>query len=104
MLKIQEGSLRLSRLFKKPLTHSFNTILDSIVMLPNSLHHIPSLSHYCHIVSLVLVIEELGEHCCYNLFPFNNTEIALEELGVLDFVYMLHLHIRGDVVLVFSIL
>jgi hypothetical protein len=60
VLKIQEGSSWLLKLFKKPLTPSFKMILDSIVMLPNSLHPIPSLSHYCHIASLVLVIEELG--------------------------------------------
>jgi hypothetical protein len=40
-----------------------------------------------------LVLEELEQLCCYNLFHWI-IRIALEESGVLDFVYMLHLCIR----------
>jgi hypothetical protein len=51
-----------------------------------------------HIIVILLhwfwFLKSLEQHCCYNLFPFDNTEIALEELWRSRFVWMCHLFVR----------
>jgi hypothetical protein len=72
VLKIQEGSLWPLMLFKRPLTPSFITILQSIVMLLFSYHLPLSLSHYCSSCFTAFVLEELGATLLLQPLPFGN--------------------------------
>jgi hypothetical protein len=72
VLKIQEGSLGLPRLYKKPLTPSFLTFHYCTVMLLFSHHPILSLSLLLSRFFIGVALEELVAISCYNFFHLDN--------------------------------
>jgi hypothetical protein len=95
LVKDPRGSLLVSQAIKET-SHSLIIHHSSQYCYATKFSPSPSLS-LSHIVILLhwfWFLKSLKQLCCYNLFPLDNKEIALEELGVLDFVYMLHLYTR----------